>query len=215
MFFYFGMIVTMNNKLFDQWAKTYEEDVKKTQDNNEYPFAGYDDVLNEIVLRVSNMKATTILDIGIGSGTLAHKLSELNCEITGVDASSEMLAITKQKVPNSILHQYDIEKGLPENVLNKKYDVIISTYTLHHLNDEKKVQFINMLLELLNEGGKILIGDISFETRDLEEDCKTKYSELWDNDEYYFISQELKEIIPNSLFIKKSFCAGIFEINKE
>lgn len=113
------MIVTMNNKLFDQWAKTYEEDVKKTQDNNEYPFAGYDDVLNEIVLRVSNMKATTILDIGIGSGTLAHKLSELNCEITGVDASSEMLAITKQKVPNSILHQYDIEKGLPENVLNK------------------------------------------------------------------------------------------------
>ena len=87
----------MNNKLFDQWAKTYEEDVKKTQDNNEYPFAGYDDVLNEIVLRVSNMKATTILDIGIGSGTLAHKLSELNCEITGVDASSEMLAITKQK----------------------------------------------------------------------------------------------------------------------
>lgn len=41
------------------------------------------------------------------------------------------------------------------------YDFIIATYSLHHLTDDEKIQFIQLLKTLLKEGGCILIGDVA------------------------------------------------------
>lgn len=199
--------------IFDEWAPSYEQDVIESDQNQEYPFAGYEDVLNDIEQRVLKINAKKVLDIGIGSGTLAKRLADQGIKIIGVDGSSEMLDLTKEKIPNSTLYEYNIEEGLPEEVLNESFDAIVSTYTLHHLNDEKKVKFIERLFGLLNEGGKLLIGDISFNSRENEKSCRIDFEDIWDDEEYYLISDELIESFPQLTFEQKSFCAGVFEIS--
>lgn len=55
--------------------------------------------------------------------------------------------------------------------MKNKYDAIIATYSLHHLTDVQKVSFLKNLLSLLNEDGRIYIGDVAFETRTEMEAC--------------------------------------------
>ena len=204
----------MGKNIFDRWAPSYEEDVTKSDATNSYPFAGYEDVLSDIEHRVLKMNAKRVLDIGIGSGTLSKRLADSGIQVYGVDGSSEMLELAKEKIPNSRLYEFNIEEGLPDEIMDLKFDVIVSTYTLHHLNDEKKVKFIESLFELLNDDGKILIGDISFNSRELENSCRIDFSELWDDEEFYLITDELIEAFPELKFEQKSFCAGVFEICK-
>ncbi len=48
----------------------------------------------------------------------------------------------------------------------------MATYSLHHLTDEQKVSFLRSLYDCLKEDGKILIGDVAFETRDKLNQCR-------------------------------------------
>ena len=95
-----------------------------------------------------------------------------------------------------------------------KYGAVIATYSLHHLNDSGKITFIKELLTLLNPNGKIFIGDIAFNTREEMYACKASVGAEWDDDEFYFIAEELKNAIPNVAFTQCSFCSGVFEISK-
>lgn len=126
-----------------------------------------------------------------------------------------MIEIAKQKMPNANFINCDFSKGLPEEIKNHRFDFIISTYTIHHLTEKEKINFINSLSSLLNENGKILLGDVSFETRiDLEKN-KERYKELWDNDEIYFVAEEIMENINREYlceYTKISHCAGIITI---
>lgn len=62
--------------------------------------------------------------------------------------------------------------GLVKELSECKYDYIVGTYSLHHLTDEQKVTFFSSLMECLNDGGKLLIGDVAFETRAELEKCR-------------------------------------------
>lgn len=83
---------------------------------------------------------------------------------------------------NARLINWDFSQGLPNEIKDSRFDYIISTYAIHHLTDKEKIGFIELLITLLNENGKVLIGDVSFETRNDLETCKEKYKELWDDD---------------------------------
>ena len=65
------------------------------------------------------------------------------------------------------------------------------------------------LLSLLNENGHIFIGDVAFETREKLEQCKERAGDEWDEDEIYFVADELKEYFPEMKFVEVSYCAGV------
>ena len=201
----------LDNKGFDLWADGYDKSVNISDDNNEYPFAGYKDVLNIIYNKIRIKEKGTILDIGIGTGTLANKLYSDGYSIYGIDFSERMIEIAKEKMPSAELYQYDISKGLPAELDSIKFDYIISTYTIHHLNDKEKVEFINNLTSYLNDDGEIIIGDIAFENREKLEECKVKAGELWDDEEYYIVYDEIKDKFQtvNISFIPIHHCAGL------
>jgi len=138
--------------------------------------------------------------------------------ITGVDFSNEMLSISKSKMPNAKFHQFNFAEGLPSEIEKMKYDFIISTYALHHLTDSLKVTLIKSLLNYLNENGVIIIGDISFQTRDELEVCKTESNPNdWDDDEFFFVFSEISQELKDICFISYkqiSHCGGILEIKK-
>ena len=79
-----------------------------------------------------------------------------------------MIELAQKKMPRcTFLYQGDFSKGLVESLLQHTYDFIIATYSLHHLTDDEKIQFIQLLKTLLKEGGCILIGDVAFQTRSI------------------------------------------------
>lgn len=208
----------LDNQGFDLWANGYDKSVNISEENNEYPFAGYKDVLNYIYNQVKEKSSPNILDIGFGTGILTTQLYNGGCNVTGIDFSSNMINIAKNKMPNALLIKWDFSKGLPNEINNYKFDYIISTYAIHHLTDKEKIKFIESLSNLLNTNGKILIGDVSFETREELQECENKYREIWDNDEIYFVADEVKENLNNTYdctYIKISHCAGVLTVVKK
>ncbi len=202
----------LDNKGFDLWADGYDESVGLSDEEDTYPFAGYKDVLNAIYKEVLELDCKTVLDIGFGTGTLTRPLYEKGLEIYGQDFSEEMIKIAQKKMPEAILFSGDFTKGLVGSLKENKYDAIIATYSLHHLTDEEKIPFIKSLVSLLNPGGKILIGDVAFENRVDLELCREKSQNYWDDEEYYFVYEELKEYFTGLSFEKYSFCAGVLSL---
>ena len=201
--------------VFDVWAGGYDEEVRLANENNAYPFAGYKKIMDFIYSAVIKQNATKVLDVGVGTGTIAAALYENGQTITGIDFSSEMLAIAKQKMPNATFFQCDFVDGLPPEIIGEKYDFIISTYTLHHLPDTLKVAFIKSLLPYLNNSGAILIGDIGFPTRFEYDKCHEENADDWDDNEYYFVFSELSDALKHACAVtyeQMSHCGGVMEI---
>jgi len=208
----------LDSKGFDLWADGYDKSVNLSEESNEYPFAGYKDVLNSIYNQVREKENSEVLDIGFGTGILTTQLYNAGCTIIGIDFSKKMIEIAKPKMPNAKLINWDFSRGLPEEIKNHHFDFIISTYAIHHLTDTEKINFIKSLASMLNERGKILIGDVSFDTRNEYDESKEKYHKIWDNDEIYLVAEEIKKNLNNKYFckyIKTSHCAGILTIENK
>lgn len=204
----------LNNKGFDLWANDYDHSVGLSDEDGTYPFAGYKTILNAIYNRVLNASSKKVLDIGFGTGTLTSKLYECGCIIYGQDFSDRMIALAQVKMPNAKLYQGDFSNGLAEPLQQEKYDAIIATYSLHHLTDPQKVSFLKSLMMLLNEGGCIYIGDVAFESRSALQKCREEVGDDWDDDEIYFVYDELQAYFPTMRFEKMSNCAGLILLQK-
>lgn len=204
----------LDSKGFDLWADGYDKTVGLSEEDNSYPFAGYKEVLAFIYNMVLGKKKPVVLDIGFGTGTLTAKLYAHGCEIYGQDFSAKMIELAKEKMPDAHLCQGDFSQGLAAPLLQKSYDFIIATYSLHHLTEEQKVTFLRSLRGQLADSGRILIGDVAFNTRADMEACRQAVGEEWDDEEFYFVAEELQKDFPNIQFQKISHCAGILILQK-
>lgn len=206
----------LNQQGFNLWADGYDKTVQLSEESHQYPFAGYKAVLNMILNEVMSIPKSTILDIGFGTGVLTAKLYDNGHTINGLDFSSKMIDIAKEKMPDANLMEWDLSKGLPAELLRQKYDAIISTYALHHFTDEMKVHYITALLQQLTPAGKIFIGDIAFETRAQLEKCRQDSIDFWDDDEFYFVHEEISALLKGVCqldFYPISHCGGVFVLS--
>ena len=204
----------LNNKGFDLWADGYDKTVGISEAENTYPFAGYQKVLGLIFQTVMETANAAVLDIGFGTGTLTAKLYEQGCAIYGQDFSPGMIALASEKMPNAHLYQGDFSKGLVEPLRARRYDYIVATYSLHHLTDAQKSVFLFELRGCLKENGKIIIGDVAFETRKDLERCRLDAGDAWDDDEIYFVAEELRKDFPGLSFTRISDCAGVLMLDR-
>ena len=202
----------LNNKGFDLWADGYDKTVGVSDEENSYPFAGYKEVLGRIFKTIMEKPKAVVLDIGFGTGTLTTKLYENGCTVYGQDFSARMIELASVKMPDAHLYQADFSEGLAEPLQQQNYDFIVATYSLHHLTDDQKVAFLKSLRKRLNPSGMILIGDVAFETRARLEKCQQEVGNEWDDEEIYFVAEELRNAFPDLLFTPVSYCAGILTI---
>lgn len=202
----------LNSTGFDLWSKDYDKTVQLLEESNEYPFAGYKEVLNTVYRTIKECGGKTILDIGFGTGILSKRLYDEGVEIYGIDFSEEMINASKKKMPNAKLFQFDFTKGLPKVLDGQKFDFIVTTYAIHHLTNEEKPSFINLLKSRLTPKGKILIGDVAFETKKDMELCMEQSGDGWDDEEFYIVVEDLQKIFFDLNFKKISFCGGVVEI---
>lgn len=199
----------LDHKGFDLWADGYDRSVNLSDDDNTYPFAGYKRVLARIYEQVQQGCGTRVLDIGFGTGVLTAKLYENGYDITGIDFSKRMIQIAREKMPRARLIQYDFSKGLPAELGDSKFDSIVCTYAIHHLDDASKIVFLKELRKHLNPCGRIYVGDIAFPTRAELNACRECCADEWDEDEIYFVAGEIREKLCEAQFEQISHCAGI------
>jgi len=204
----------LDNKGFDLWADGYDLAVGLSDEENTYPFAGYKEILGSIFQTIMEKPGAVVLDVGFGTGTLTTKLFENGCTVYGQDFSKRMIELASEKMPDAHLYQGDFSQGLVEALQSRSYDFIVATYSLHHLTDDQKVRFLQSLLERLNEDGKILIGDVAFRTRTDLEQCQREVGEEWDDEEIYFVIDEMRQSFPNLIYQPVSYCAGILTLSR-
>ncbi len=204
----------LDNKGFDKWAGEYDASIKRHSEG--YPFEGYYNVLSYVHGLIKESKETKILDVGVGTGLLTYELYKKGAQIYGIDFSEKMLELAEQKMPKGKFCCYDFKHGLPKELDGAKFDYIVSSYAIHHLNDEEKVNFILKLKGTLKENGKIIIEDISFKNHEDMLYCKNVSGNKWDNDEIYLVADKMvKRLNESGLMVRYaqiSSCAGVLEI---
>ena len=204
----------LDSEGFDKWSGDYDQSIL---DSKGYPFEGYYNVLGYVQKNVKAGEGIKILDLGIGTGLLTYELYENGAKIFGVDFSEEMLKKARKKMPDAVFIKFDFSAGLPKKLLADKFDYIISSYAIHHIDDAGKLMFIRKLQDNLRDGGKIIFADVAFETYDDFNKCKINAGDSWDEDEYYMIGNEmvrnLKSSYPNVTYTQISSCAGVLEIS--
>ena len=147
---------------------------------------------------------------------MTYELYKKGGQIYGIDFSEKMLGLAKQKMPKGKFYCYDFKSDLPKDLEGIKFDYIVSSYAIHHLNDEEKVNFILKLKGILKENGKIIIADISFKNHEDMLYCKNVSGNKWDNDEIYLVADKMvKRLTDSGLIVRYtqvSSCAGVLEI---
>lgn len=181
---------------FDGWTRAYDEDVKRDAGVLKI-YENYETVLQMVFEEVENFqrKDGKILEIGVGTGNLAGKFLQNKYHIIGIDQSRQMLAVAKEKYPKLHVRLGEFLKIPYEN---QTFDVIVSTYAFHHLNEEEKRVAIAEMMRVLKKDGRIILGDLMFQNKAEEQKIRSTLSpeqikEL--NGEYYsYLNLLAKEV---------------------
>ena len=101
-----------------------------------------------------------VLDFGCGTGLFGFEFLPLAKNLTGIDTSPGMLEVFDKK-SSQLPNVESLNINLEENSIDKKFDLIISSMTFHHLNSPLSV--LEKLQNSLKSDGKIAIIDLNLE----------------------------------------------------
>jgi len=142
----------MSKRDFDQEADTWDEKPGRLKLAN--------DVATAIMKSVEVGSDMDVLDYGCGTGLLTLSLQPYVRSITGADSSHGMLNVLNTKIRKysltNVKTQFlDLEAG---DTLKDRFHLIISSMTLHHVNDPSLL--INQFYDLLYPNGYLCIADL-------------------------------------------------------
>ncbi|MEU9454520.1 methyltransferase domain-containing protein [Streptomyces sp. NPDC048277] len=113
------------------------------------------DVEQPAVRRIlDGLPVGTALDAACGTGRHTAYLHELGHHVIGVDASQEMLALARKRLPDVELHEADLHRlPVPDNAV----DTVVCTLALTHVPDLAPV--LAEFARVLRPGGHLVLSD--------------------------------------------------------
>ena len=168
---------------FENAAEDFDEIIIKL-----VPF--YREMIKDLILVIpfEKNKKIDVIDLGCGTGTLSLMIKEFftNAKITCMDMTKNMLELAKIKLSEYENIEYILENFYTFN-FNNKYDVVISSFALHHLiTAEDKKKFYQKIYNSLKENGFFYNLDILIGPND---EIQNFYMKKWAE----FLSQNLSE----------------------
>lgn len=178
---------------FEAWS------IYETVLENNYMF--HDEIYQEVQRFIKNHyseKPFSILDLGCGSARhFASALAESSVShYCGYDLSEIALNQARQNLADLDcpleLHQGDLLDGLKTN--QGSFDLIFSSFALHHLAKEEKELFFQLAYQKLVEDGILLVIDVM---REENEDRQTYFNNYcgWMKSDWKMMSVESLEAI--------------------
>ncbi len=208
--------MVLDKEGFNRWAAQYDQTVAQTQADSQYPFAGYDAVLQAIETIVAAKPQPEVLDAGFGTGVLTRRLAERGARITGFDFALAMVETVRRQLPQAELFVHDFNDGWPAVLAEKQFDFIVSTYALHHLSVAGQIAWIQEMLSRLKPGGRVLIGDVAFDNAAALHACRDQAGERWDAEEIYLTREQLEPVFAQQLQWQRcSFCAALMSFGAD
>lgn len=155
---------------------------------------------NKLVNILSHLKNPSILDLGCGSGSIL-KIFEDNfpsATLTGVDFSSELLKLAKQKLTRTTLVQQDLIAFNPET----KFDLIIATFSLIHLTNEELEMETIKIKSMLKPHGYLYLSFILGQEEKIVPEVLDPTKEVYFN--YHSDSEIIELFSPNEFKVLES-----------
>lgn len=121
----------------------------------------FDDLYNITAeLANSNKENPKILDLGAGTGLLTKYLFEKypDAEFTLIDLSDKMLNIAESRFKSQNNFKY-VVADYSQYDFDDDFDIIVSSLSIHHLEDEDKKKLYKNIYNCLNNGGIFLNAD--------------------------------------------------------
>ncbi len=139
--------------LFAHKSKSWDMNSKRVQ--NAKGIAGL------IVKNIKLDKSMELMDFGAGTGLLSYFVAPYVKKIVAVDSSPSMLLEFKSKCDEFVCETEVLEKDLSTDTLERTFDGIISSMTIHHLDDT--IALFEKFYTMVKEVGFIAIADLDSE----------------------------------------------------
>ncbi len=120
-----------------------------------------DSIAQIIIKNLSFSKEMHIMDFGSGTGLLLSQVAPYVGEITAVDISAAMIGVLQSKMDKIDCKLQILEMDLTKETLDTKFDAIISSMTIHHIENVQEI--FNKFYSLLKDDGTIAIADLDKE----------------------------------------------------
>lgn len=167
-----------------RWAEAYKN--KRPENYEEFiQVAGmyHGEALETLVKMImAPAEPLRVLELGVGTGMLTEKVLARfpGARVLGVDGSSEMLALAKGKLAPwadrfapacSSFEEYPWDR-----VPAGSYDLIMTSFALHHMDHGRYPEFFSRFLRLLAPGGQLLVADY---IRSRSQAVHRHYEDIW------------------------------------
>ncbi len=148
---------------FTEKSKTYENEAARTNNVKNIGEA----ILEKLTY---DKTATHIMDFGSGTGLLTEQIAPFVRKMTTIDVSPSMNKQLFAKKEQLACELNMLELDLVSNELDETFDGIISSMTIHHVEDVQAL--FHKFYRLLNSGGTIALADLdkedgTFHTEDM------------------------------------------------
>jgi len=143
----------MPKDFFQHKADHYEKDTKRV-DNVK-------NIAHAILDTIDFNNSMEIMDFGSGTGLLLEKFSPFVQKITAIDMSPSMNKKLHDKRHEIPCELEILEVDLSKKKLDTTYDAIISSMTLHHIEDIEKL--LRDFYHMLAKNGHIALADLDTE----------------------------------------------------
>jgi len=125
-------------------------------------------IAEHIIENIKLEPSMKVMDFGAGTGLLSYFIAPYVETIVALDNSPSMLEVFKEKAEEFECKTEVLELDLSQDDLDEKFNGIISSMTIHHLEDTKALfeKFYNML----EKNGFIALADLDTEDSSFHSD---------------------------------------------
>ncbi len=108
----------------------------------------------------TNSEGPSILDIGAGTGLLSSFILEKipNAQLTLIDISEKMIEEAKSRLKDRPNITYIVD-DYTKYQFDKKYEIVMSSLSIHHLTNQQKRQLYENIYSILNKNGVFINAD--------------------------------------------------------
>jgi ubiquinone/menaquinone biosynthesis C-methylase UbiE len=125
---------------------------------------GFAALRERIIALAAPAAGERVLDVGAGTGLLSFPAAAAGAYVTAVDRSEAMCqrlrALVRERGAEGIEVLCADAAALP--LADDSFDLAVSNYCLHHLDDAAKRVALGELARVLRPGGRLVIGDMMF-----------------------------------------------------